>query len=72
MDLDRGFPRMWSLLGRICVFLNQGACGFKWWSMIVTCTLVRGIGQEIILDLPIGFPINIIISLGQAVCNTSL
>ena len=44
MDLDRGFPRMRSLWGRICVFLNQGVCMFIWWSMTLTYTLVGGLG----------------------------
>ena len=44
MDLDRGFPRMRSLWGRVCVFLNQGVCMFIQWSMTLTYTLDGGMG----------------------------
>jgi hypothetical protein len=44
MDLEQGFPRMWSLWGRVCVFVNQGVCRFMQWSMIVTDNLVGGMG----------------------------
>jgi len=44
MDLEQGFPRMRSLWGRVCVFVNQGVCRFMQWSMIVTDNLVGGMG----------------------------
>jgi len=44
IDLEQGFPRMRSLWGRVCVFVNQGVCRFMQWSMIVTNNRAGGVG----------------------------
>jgi len=39
MDLELGFPRIRSLCGAVCLFVNQGVYWFMWWSIIVTWSL---------------------------------
>jgi len=44
MACVRGFPRIRSLWGSICVFRSQGVYLFVWWSMTLTHILDRELG----------------------------
>ena len=39
MDLEQGCPRIRSLWGKVCLFMNQGVCRFMQWFMTVTWSL---------------------------------